>query len=68
MSDFELYIKLASLPENLKKEVGDFAEFLRSKLKTEKKGTPRKAGLAKGLIKMKDGFDDPLEDFAEYMS
>ncbi len=42
MSDLELYIKLTSLPENLKKEVGDFAEFLKSKLKTEKKAAPRK--------------------------
>jgi hypothetical protein len=68
MSDLELYIKLTSLPENLKKEIGDFADFLTSKLKREGAPAPRKAGLAKGLIKMKDDFDDPLEDFAEYMS
>lgn len=28
---------------------------------------PRKAGSAKGLIKMSDDFDAPLDDFAEYM-
>lgn len=28
---------------------------------------PRKAGSAKGLVKMSDDFDAPLGDFAEYM-
>jgi antitoxin (DNA-binding transcriptional repressor) of toxin-antitoxin stability system len=27
----------------------------------------RQSGSAKGLISMSDDFDDPLEDFAEYM-
>jgi hypothetical protein len=29
--------------------------------------TRRKADLAKGLIKMREDFDEPLEDFKEYM-
>lgn len=28
---------------------------------------PRKAGSAKGILKMSDDFDAPLGDFAEYM-
>jgi antitoxin (DNA-binding transcriptional repressor) of toxin-antitoxin stability system len=28
---------------------------------------PRQPGSAKGLIHVPDGFDEPLEDFAEYM-
>lgn len=28
---------------------------------------PRQAGSAKGLIWMSEDFDDPIEDFAEYM-
>jgi antitoxin (DNA-binding transcriptional repressor) of toxin-antitoxin stability system len=28
---------------------------------------PRKAGSAKGLLKMSDDFDAPLPDFADYM-
>lgn len=28
---------------------------------------PRQRGSAKGLITIADDFDDPLEDFAEYM-
>ncbi len=31
------------------------------------RGDPRIPGLAKGLIKIESGFDDPLEDFKEYM-
>ncbi len=27
----------------------------------------RKPGLAKGLVKMSDDFDEPLDDFKEYM-
>ncbi len=30
-------------------------------------GTYRKAGSAKGMIIMSDDFDEPLEDFQEYM-
>jgi antitoxin (DNA-binding transcriptional repressor) of toxin-antitoxin stability system len=28
---------------------------------------PRKAGSGKGLLKMSDDFDAPLDDFSEYM-
>jgi hypothetical protein len=68
MTDIDIYIKLASLPDDLKRQVGDFVEFLKSKtMAKEKSKTQRKAGLAKGLIEMKEGFDDPLDDFKEYM-
>jgi hypothetical protein len=64
MSDIETYKKLALLPDELKKEVDDFVDFLLTKKsgKTKK----RKLGLAKGLIKMGKDFDEPLEDFKEY--
>lgn len=29
MTEIEIYIKLATLPENLKKEVDDFVDFLK---------------------------------------
>lgn len=29
--------------------------------------TPRKPGSARGLIKMSDDFDEPLEEFKDYM-
>lgn len=64
MNDLDIYIKLATLPEPMKKEVSDFVDFLKTKSNTKNK--TRKAGLAKGLIKMHDDFDEPLDDFKEY--
>lgn len=68
MSDIDIYIKLATLPDDKKKEVDDFVDFLKSKIQVKQNvKTQRKAGLAKGLIKMKENFDKPLDDFKEYM-
>ncbi len=68
MSDIDIYIQLSTLPDDLKKEVGNFVAFLKSKKSTKVKAKKQvKAGLAKGLIEMTDDFDDPLEDFKEYM-
>jgi hypothetical protein len=65
MLDIETYKKLALLPDELKKEVDDFVDFLLTK--RSNKPQKRKPGLAEGLIKMKEDFDEPLEDFNEYM-
>ncbi|MEX0966543.1 MAG: DUF2281 domain-containing protein [Bacteroidia bacterium] len=70
-----LYKKIELLPEELKKEVLDFVEFLLNKAKKEKtpvpdktRGkSPRKAGSLKGTFKMAPDFDEPLDDFKEYM-
>jgi len=67
MNDFNLYSKLSALPEDLKKEADDFLEFLKTKIKSKRLAEPRKAGLAKGLIEMKDDFDEPLDDFEGYL-
>ncbi len=69
MNDIDIYIKLATLPDELKNEVNNFVDLLKSKAqgKTEIKAS-RKAGLAKGLIQMKEDFDEPLDDFKEYMT
>ena len=68
MSDMDQYIKLASLPDEMKKEVNDLINHLKSKIASKQKNTNRReAGLAKGLIEMKEGFDEPLVDFKEYM-
>lgn len=55
------------LPGSFKKEVADFIDFLMQKAKKEPVTKVRQAGLAKGLIKMKDNFDDPIEGFKAYM-
>ena len=68
MTDIDIYTKLATLPNDLKDEVGNYVDFLKSKV--QRKGevkTSRKAGLAKGLIRMRKDFDEPLDDFKEYM-
>ncbi len=65
MTNIQIYTQLSTLPSELKKEVGDFIDFLKFKLKKE---GPKKrvAGLAKGKIKMSADFDEPLDDFKDY--
>lgn len=74
MSDLQILSKLSALPPHLQAEVADFIDFLsqREKEKVEKEPQkeerkPVRFGLAKGLIKMKKNFDDPIPGFEEYM-
>ena len=56
------------LPESIKKEISDYMDFLMSK--KQKKNKPKKqlkAGFMKGTFKMSPDFDDPMEDFKDYM-
>lgn len=61
------------LSDNLKQEVLDFVEFLKQKQNVKNnqpkqtKERERKFGGAKGMFVMTEAFDEPLEDFAEYM-
>ena len=67
MNSIQLYHKVASLPDSLKTEVGDFIDFLLTKNKKKsKKGKPS-FGSGKGIFVIKPGFDDPLKDFKDYM-
>ncbi len=67
MSDTVLLDKVSKLPENLKAEVFDFIDFLLHKNnKTNEAGEPV-FGSGKGMFVMKPDFDEPLEDFKEYM-
>jgi len=67
MTDLKLYNKLSDLPSNLKSEVSDFIDFLKYK---KTKGSfykkQRESGGAKGLIEIKNNFDNPIEGFKEY--
>ena len=67
MNNVSLYNKINSLPENLKKEVQDFVEFLQSKTLKESGEKPRTFGCLKGKIKVAEDFDAPLDDFKAYM-
>ena len=64
--------KLATLPEALQTEVLHYIEFLSERYavthdQTETLPKKRQAGLLKGKIWMADDFDEPLEDFKDYM-
>ncbi|MCD4694941.1 MAG: DUF2281 domain-containing protein [Bacteroidales bacterium] len=68
MTDIQLYTKLSGLPLHLKSEVSDFIDFLKYKSsKRIKSNKIRIPGKAKGLISMKNNFDDPIDSFKEYM-
>ena len=67
MDNLLLYTKLRKLPENLKTEVLDFIDFLLNKSGKPKNNSSPKFGSGRGMFVMKDDFDEPLEDFKEYM-
>lgn len=69
MTDLSLYTKISTLPDSLKSEVIDFIDFLRSRKKKSEHSPKmqRIFGYAKGSIILKPNFDDPIEDFNEYM-
>jgi predicted CopG family antitoxin len=68
MTDIQIYNKLHFLNPSLKKEVSDFIDRLLNKQKSNNKIKKPKFGCAKGRFKMSPDFDEPLEDFKEYMS
>jgi len=62
-----VYSALNELPQNALQELYDFAEFLLLKHKPTEKKHPT-FGCMKGMLKyMSDDFNEPLEDFKEYM-
>ncbi|MCF0038473.1 type II toxin-antitoxin system VapB family antitoxin [Dyadobacter fanqingshengii] len=69
MTETELMKKVSVLPENLKEEVSDYVDFLISKYLHNEGSpkTPLKFGMMKGTFKMSPDFDEPLDDFKEYM-
>jgi hypothetical protein len=70
MSTLQLQSQIEKLPSDLKKEVEDFIEFLLEKEKKKQELAAKKErtlGLAQGMITMNPDFDEPLEDFKEYM-
>ncbi len=67
MTTAQLYTQFQTLPDAMKTEVADFIAFLQQKAKVEKKSKDRPFGIAKGLIEIADDFDEPLEDFKDYM-
>lgn len=66
-SELELLALLSKLPDSLKLEILHYTEFLVNKCSENDSTKKREAGLLKGKIWMSDDFDDPLEEFEEYM-
>ncbi len=68
MTDVQLYTRLSGLPEGLKAQVADFVDFLKYKSEKSIQAPQRRtAGMAKGMIEIKENFDDPIEGFEEYL-
>jgi hypothetical protein len=67
MTTTALQIEINSLPINLRQEVADFVEFLKTKKMVHPKLKSREFGYAKGKIKLAKDFDEPLKMFADYM-
>lgn len=73
--EHKLLQAIQALPPEKQAEVVDFVEFLIEKQKKvipaagaeHKKLSGPQFGSARGLISMSEDFDEPLEDFAEYM-
>ncbi|SER73570.1 type II toxin-antitoxin system VapB family antitoxin [Pedobacter rhizosphaerae] len=67
MTDIQLYSQISALPSDLKKQVSDFVSSLRKKSGEGKKQKERHFGYAKGFFQINDDFDEPLDDFKDYM-
>jgi hypothetical protein len=67
MSTAQLISQIDALPEALKAEVEDFVAFLAQKQEKEQPIKKRKIGLGKGSFEMMPDFDEPLEEFKDYM-
>jgi hypothetical protein len=67
MTNTSLKIEINSLPKALREEVEDFVKFLKKKVKTKSDIKARECGFAKGKIKLSSDFDEPLNDFKNYM-
>lgn len=66
MDNTILYRKLATLPENLKAQVGDFIDFLLQKNKLSGISKKPKFGSGRGMFKIRPDFNEPLDDFKDY--
>lgn len=66
MESILLYQKIANLPDSLKRELSDFVDFLKTKMKTPKPSKKPKFGVCNGQFKMSDDFNEPLSNFEDY--
>lgn len=67
MTNTSLKIEINSLPKSLRDEVANFVEFLKTKSVNTKNLKTREFGYAKGKITLSEDFDEPLDEFSNYM-
>ncbi|NUQ22413.1 MAG: DUF2281 domain-containing protein [Saprospiraceae bacterium] len=70
MNEQRIIYEIYRLPESLKVEVMHFIEFLKNEYTTQpakKSKGKRVFGRVKGKYILAPDFDEPLEDFKEYM-
>ena len=66
-ADHQFFQIYRNLPIEKKKKVAAYVEKLSAPAITPPPEKKAKFGSARGLFSIKPGFDDPLEDFKEYM-
>jgi hypothetical protein len=77
MSNAMILATYEKLPNNLKKKFELYVDFLfkfhqreeaeKNMTAEETKNKNRVFGIAKGMFNMKDNFDEPLDEFKDYM-
>jgi hypothetical protein len=69
MDNLQILEKIKLIPKNYQEEVIDFIDFILEKKANKNNSilTERPLGLLKGKMKMSDSFDEPLDDFKNYM-
>ncbi len=67
MSSFMLTKEIETLPYELRQEVVDFVDFLKTKHLKTKPLKEREFGFAKGKVRLHNDFDAPLDEFKDYM-
>lgn len=67
MTNASLYTKISTLPRSIQNEIFDYMEFLIQKHKSQKALIHPKAGCMKGTFQMDADFNEPIDDFKEYM-
>lgn len=67
MRQDRLLEKIKKIPVAYQQQVEDFIDFILEKKYQPSLENGRKFGLLKGKLKMSDDFDEPIEDFKEYM-
>ncbi|MFP4651890.1 MAG: DUF2281 domain-containing protein [Phormidium sp.] len=72
MIENEILKNIEKLPESVKKSVLDYTDFLVNQYAADPASTSKETqrgglGIWQGQIWMSDDFDEPLEDFKNYM-